>query len=100
VELELREGDRISDNIFNLNNNALFSDPVFAKQVMTSQVLDYSNIDISGLFLLGISLSFLEGRPSLLTPPYERALLFLMAFFHRGGSALDEARERMQNVAA
>jgi hypothetical protein len=58
AELELQEGDRISDTIFDLNNNALFSDHVFAKRVMTSQVLDYPNVDISGLFLLGVFLSF------------------------------------------
>jgi hypothetical protein len=42
----------------------------------------------------------LEGRSPLPTPPFERALIFLMGFFNRGGSTLDEARECMQNVAA
>ncbi len=94
----MMDGDNIADTVFDANNTALFADPVFAKDAMAAQVVEYPDIDVAGLFVLGVVFGFLEGRPTLPTPAYERALICLLGFFCRGGSSLDDARVRTNKI--
>ena len=76
---EITDGDTVTDTVFDANNSALFADAAFAKQVTMAQVVEYPDVDVAGLFVLGVVFGFLEGRPTLPTPAYERALIFLLA---------------------
>lgn len=89
--------DEVLETIFPASQSALMADPLYM-QMTTAQVLKYSHIEVSGLFLYGVVIAFLEGRPPLPAPAWNRALLHLAFYFHRTGSDWDQAKTRVNNV--
>lgn len=94
---EMDAVDDVLETIFPASQRALMADPLYM-QMMTAQVVDYSHIEVSGLFLYGVVTAFLEGRPALPTPAWNRALLHLAFYFHRTGTDWDEAQNRVNNI--
>lgn len=94
----MEEADAAGDVVFAENYNELVSDGRIGRRALGDQILEYPDIDVTGLFMSGVFLEFLEGRPPLPTQPRDRAFMHLLGFFCRGGSSPEEARRRVQAI--